>query len=217
MEEWEKQVKAQTKPLARQSPNNAKKVVLDIIALTGLVEGLEEKIEELSESMMGGDVDVDDLFDEMNEVRAQVQVGRKALAKKKKALSVGDRKHWDALKDNKFLAMRMNVLALKERLRDQVRMRRFEIDALKRHESKQKKDSHKLTQHAKAHINCREPSSYQLQRTNYQESSEEVQCRSRKDGKDDQEKEGYSKGSNCARNDQSRRDLGFGCGLQYMG
>jgi len=154
MEQWNAQVKAQTKPLARQSGKTAKKVVLDIVPLSERMNALRDKIKELNDGMMLDEgLDVEDYSVELEGAQQQLLTMERVIEKKKNALSAEDRVHWKQLEDNKFLAFRMNALALKERLRDQIQMRRFEIDALDRHSSKQKKNSHKLTENAKAHIN----------------------------------------------------------------
>ena len=155
--EWEGQVTAQTVPLRRQSARIAKKVVMDIIALEDREEALNEEIEDLEEGLHNNDGDVEELTVQMEVLRKELGRVILAVQRKKRGLSVGDRADWRRLRDNKFLALRMNTLAVKQRLRDRLRMRRFEIDALKRHESKQKTNSHKLTKNAQAHITRREP------------------------------------------------------------
>jgi len=158
LKEWEAQVVSQTKPLPRQAPNIAKKIILDIITLQDRLHGIEERVKDLEKSIAHDTtIIMSDAVEELDSLATQEQGLRKSIKKKIDGLSTGDRKDWKRLEGNKFLAMRMNALAVKRRLRERVRMRRFEIDALQRHESKQKKDSHKLTANAKAQINRREP------------------------------------------------------------
>jgi hypothetical protein len=61
------------------------------------------------------------------------------------------------MKNNKFLQDQVSLLALKKRIREKARSRRFEITALKKHEVNKHKDSRKLTEHAKASAKKREP------------------------------------------------------------
>ena len=120
---------------------------------------LEETLDELYDQLEAGgaDIDVDSIGEEIDQVKKDRARTAVLSQKKKDSLNVKDREDWKCLQNNQFLAKRISTLALKQRVRDRLQMRRFEIDALKRHESKQKKDSHKLTQNAKAHINRREP------------------------------------------------------------
>lgn len=156
--QWNAQVANQTKPLQRQSRGLAKKIVLDIIALEERLEDTDEEIQVLEEEMKKDDeIDMEAAVAELASLHRQQQTLSLSLQKKKKSLSVDDRKDWERLKDNAFLAKRVNALAVKERLRNRLRMRRFELDALKRHESKHQKDTNRLTEHAKAHIWRREP------------------------------------------------------------
>jgi len=145
LQEWDAQVAFQTKPLPRQAPNIAKKIILDIITLPDRLSVIEGHVKTLQNSIsQDGDIDMNDAVEELDSLMTQEQGLKSSIEKKIDGLSIGDRKDWKRLEGNKFLAMRMKALAVKRRLRERVRMRRFEINALQRHESKQKKDSHML-------------------------------------------------------------------------
>jgi hypothetical protein len=54
------------------------------------------------------------------------------LKKKKEALGITDLRRLKSLENNKFIGLRMNAHALKRRLRDRLRSRKFELDRVER-------------------------------------------------------------------------------------
>ena len=68
----------------------------------------------------------------LGELRAQRSKIITAIQRKRSALGVNERARLSQLSRSKFLQLRMNARALKQRLRDRLRQRKFELDRLER-------------------------------------------------------------------------------------
>jgi len=86
-----------------------------------LEAGIDNEDEDFTETMM--------LLDE---ARAKVSRIQKSLQAKRAALGVDGRLNLRRLMNDKFLRLRMNAHALKKRVRDRLRQRKFELERLER-------------------------------------------------------------------------------------
>lgn len=77
-------------------------------------------------------VDVISLQETLARTRAHLHRLQKDRERKFKALAVDEMTALDTMKKDKYLIARMNALALKERLRDRLRQRKFEMERLER-------------------------------------------------------------------------------------
>ena len=68
----------------------------------------------------------------LEELKATSTHLKKTINTKKAALSADGRLDLQKLMDDKFLRCRMNALALKQRIHDRLRQRKFELEALDR-------------------------------------------------------------------------------------
>jgi hypothetical protein len=86
-----------------------------------LEAGIDNEDEDFTESMM--------LLDE---ARAKVSRIQKSFQSKRAALGIDGRLNLRRLMNDKFLRLRMNARALKKRIRDRLRQRKFELERLER-------------------------------------------------------------------------------------
>lgn len=76
--------------------------------------------------------DMADLSEQLQNAREHLTRLEHAFDRKKNALGVGEQANLRTLQRDTFLRLRMNTLALKHRLRDRLRQRKFEIEKLER-------------------------------------------------------------------------------------
>lgn len=73
-----------------------------------------------------------DIPSQLEAVRAQRDRIKDAIHRKKAALGVDSRTHLEAISGSEYLRLRMNARALKQRIRDRLRQRKFELERLER-------------------------------------------------------------------------------------
>ena len=76
--------------------------------------------------------DVVDISGQLQDAREHLARLERGFERKKSALGVGEQTNLRNLQRDAFLRLRMNALALKQRLRDRLRQRKFEIKKLER-------------------------------------------------------------------------------------
>lgn len=77
-------------------------------------------------------VDMVDLSEQLRDAREHLKCLEHGFHRKKNALGIGERANLHTLQQDTFLRLRMNALALKQRLRNRLRQRKFEIEKLER-------------------------------------------------------------------------------------
>jgi hypothetical protein len=158
--EWDQQVIEQTKPLKRQSKSLANKEIQEILTLTKNLELYKTQITEFEEMIESGvyDEGIDAMVAEenMEELRSKSKKAQKAINHKKTKLSVDGRLNLTKLMGNEFLRVRMNALALKQRIRDRLRNRKFELESLER-AYRTTVNQIKLQKHADRQLKRQEP------------------------------------------------------------
>lgn len=102
------------------------------MVLDSSIKAENAHIDKLNEDI---DTDNGDLFEkveQLNQSRQHRQQLETTRHRKFNALGVPDSNHLNSLKNNAFLRTRMNALAVKVRLRDKLRQRKFELERLER-------------------------------------------------------------------------------------
>ncbi|KAG6913221.1 hypothetical protein DXG01_008640, partial [Tephrocybe rancida] len=157
--EWKAQVKTQTKLLLRQSWNAGKDAVKELIQLRETRDGLKKRQRDYDTLIEAENTPADEYIEAKTELESVCLRLRELTAKirdKQFALGVADRVRLEKLLNDPFLAARMNALALKQRLRDRLRSRKFELDRLERSFRKQVNDQ-KVDAHTASSVRSREP------------------------------------------------------------
>ncbi|KAF7341610.1 hypothetical protein MSAN_02058400 [Mycena sanguinolenta] len=130
-EEWEKQVKAQTKPAERRSKTRGSAAVEEVILLRKQVDALFQKMTVLHDAL------------------ADTQSTAHQLG-------VTDKTALEKLRHSDYYAARMNAKVLKDRVRQRLRERKFELDLIERSFRRTRSENQK-NEHAAAAIKRREP------------------------------------------------------------
>jgi SOS response regulatory protein OraA/RecX len=68
----------------------------------------------------------------VNEAWNDCQVARRVVSQLESALGVNEKQELRGLEEDPFLRVRMNALALKQRIRDRLRHRKFEMSRMER-------------------------------------------------------------------------------------
>ena len=112
-----------------------------ILALQKSQASYDEAIRQLETQLLDGSGDPQDLDLRLGELRQHRSKVIKSILNKRAALGVDERAQLSRLSQSKFLQLRMNARALKQRIRDRLRQRKFELDRLER--------SHRQTMNSK--------------------------------------------------------------------
>ncbi|PPR02224.1 hypothetical protein CVT26_011724, partial [Gymnopilus dilepis] len=109
-----------------------------------------------------------------DEIKAKIKNAQSAISKKKTRLSVDEQVNLSRLKKNKFLALRLNALAVKHHIRSRLCQRKFELEQL--HNSYRPSiNQAKLDKHAQQQIKRKEPGIQTLAR-NYNKLCAEMEA-----------------------------------------
>ncbi|KAK6974115.1 hypothetical protein R3P38DRAFT_3335893 [Favolaschia claudopus] len=158
--EHRKQVEAQTKPLPKRSKTAGKVAVEAIIRRRQAVAVLKKRIARLEDTVMDLDADAEDVRraqDDLRTAQEKLKKDEATLKRKEKVLGVQDRANLAHLTTSKFIAKKMNARALKHRLREKLRNRKFELDRVERTYRRKKKTEHKLKIHIEDAVARRDP------------------------------------------------------------
>jgi len=118
----------------------------------------DESIRGLEEQLLGGNsqIDYQQLDLQLSEARTKRARIVTSIMRKRAALGVDERTQLARLTKNKYLQLRMNARALKQRIRDRLRQRKFELDRFER-SYRQTTNKHKLSSHVESAVKRREP------------------------------------------------------------
>ncbi|TFK58292.1 hypothetical protein BDN72DRAFT_782285, partial [Pluteus cervinus] len=166
-EEWDNQVAAQTALMPRRSKNQGKTAVEEVIRLRKAVDTAAARVRELEEQLISEKSDgyVHALSTlEIHSAKESRRRLQRQLGEKEDRLGVKQNAELSELINNPFLALRMNAYALKIRLRERLRSRKFELDPVER--TVRKSANHrKLTTHTESSIQRRDPTIKQIARS----------------------------------------------------
>ena len=189
---WATQVKEQTKAAPRkplslfyrvfltfyegQSRDKGKQAIEVILALQKSLDGYKKVVTDLEATLCQGEEDLDivDVNIGLREAQAKISQISDTLRCRRAALGVSDKARLSRLKNDTYLRVKMNARALKKRIRDRLRQRKFELETLERsyrHTVNSKLDircfyvyllncpcsEHKLHTHTESSIKRREP------------------------------------------------------------
>lgn len=158
--EWMQQVSEQTKPLKQQSSGLADQQIREILALKNNCDEYKAHIDELEAMILGGNYSEGTSLDKVQEnlVEYQTKLAKlqRSIVNKRSQLSVDGRENLTQLLGNDFLKKRMNALALKQRLRDRLHHRKFELENMKRAYHNTVNHA-KLEAHTQQQVKCKEP------------------------------------------------------------
>jgi hypothetical protein len=116
-----------------QSRDQASHAINNILALEKTATVLNESIRSLeSQLTRNGFTDCFDVIQQLESSRTQRSQISDSLSRKRAALGVDEHARLTLLHQNNFLRIRMNALSLKQRIRDRLRKRKFELERLER-------------------------------------------------------------------------------------
>ena len=119
--------------LLERTKNAGKLAIEEVIRLRKAVSILETRIKYLEDVLIEGDgADAAMAEGDLETAQAKLSRTQEAVRRKEQALGVQDRKALKHLKQSKFITARMNARALKYRLREKLRNRKFELDRVER-------------------------------------------------------------------------------------
>jgi hypothetical protein len=90
------------------------------------------QLEEQLSSASGNDIDVVELASQIADARASYVKLQDSVRRRRTALGVGQCAALQRIRDSLFLQIRMNARAVKTRIRDRLRQRKFELERLER-------------------------------------------------------------------------------------
>ncbi|KAJ7587793.1 hypothetical protein C8J56DRAFT_1014557 [Mycena floridula] len=166
--EWAAQVQDQTKPLPRQSKWAARNVMEAILALGRSVESEREelgRLEHMLDTELYADgLDGPEVITLIDDVHKRIRSLQSSISKRCSILSVDEQANLAQLMDNKFLQMRVNALAVKKRLRNKLRLRKLELEAVSQN-YRSSINAKKLKTHTESQVKRKDPGIQQLVRT----------------------------------------------------
>ncbi|KAL1698337.1 hypothetical protein EV121DRAFT_218336 [Schizophyllum commune] len=140
--QWESQVKTQTAPLPRQSQNQGKKAIDEALRLSERVDVLAERLTRLEDVSVDADMPEPTRAEARilrEDVRADLQRTQSTLQAKIAELGNADHEELCKRRNSVFLNVRMNMLALMQRIYDKIIHRKHETHRISRAVGKQKK------------------------------------------------------------------------------
>lgn len=159
--EWQDQVKEQTKPLPRQSKHLATKAVNEVIGLVTTKAAYTEELRKSDNMLLNGDYEEDMDFTIVIALRktihGKIESITKLINKKKAAIGIKGRENLRKLANNKYLRAKLNARALKQRIRSRLRDRKFELSRLERAYRQTGSNESKLHSHVSSQVKRHEP------------------------------------------------------------
>ncbi|KAJ3792094.1 hypothetical protein GGU11DRAFT_865191 [Lentinula aff. detonsa] len=155
---------SQTKPLPWQHKNRGKSVIEDALRLRKSRDAAQAHVDDLQKRVIDVSNDSWDAATAELELEMAIQVLRKAqgrVTKKESALGVDAKHQLRALVKSPFLSKKMNARALKVRIRERLRSRKFELDCLERSYRKQRSEQC-INEHTEDSVRRRDPGITQL-------------------------------------------------------
>ncbi|KAF8957681.1 hypothetical protein BDZ97DRAFT_1669429 [Flammula alnicola] len=164
--EWDNQVVSQTKPLPRQSKHKGRDAVQKAMRLRkarDILKGQVHKLEDVISDDLSEDYAIAEAELRLPEVRERFEKAAAQVKAAENGLGVDERAKLKQLANNPFISTRMNTRALKIRLRERLRSRKFELDRLER-SFRHQVNNQKIDQHTENSVKQRDPSIQKLAR-----------------------------------------------------
>jgi hypothetical protein len=115
-----------------QSKNKGAEAIAAILTLENVLEQHRSMVHELENSILSGTANIVDIDVELLEYRGKCKRVADNIQKRRNSLGVSDQANLRDLRNSAYLRIRMNARAIKTRLRDRLRNRKFEIEKLER-------------------------------------------------------------------------------------
>ncbi|KAG6834804.1 hypothetical protein H0H93_007291 [Arthromyces matolae] len=173
--QWKLQVQAQTRPLPRQSRAAGRNAVDEILRLEDVVDDLKVRVSECDSILEDPSTPADEFADVRHEsasTRNRIKTLKENIRQKRRALGINDLERLNELRNNPYIAKRVNALALKNRLKERLRARKFELDRLER-AYRYQANGKKINNHTESSVKRREPSIRNIARQ-YNAACEEI-------------------------------------------
>jgi hypothetical protein len=116
-----------------QSKTKVEEEIGRILELEKLINAREATIRQLEIQLISNQIDDYPSFQlVMADARAQHDKLSESLRRRRAALGVNEKANLKRLRQNKYLQVRMNALAVKIRIRERLRRRKFELERIER-------------------------------------------------------------------------------------
>ncbi|KAJ7687773.1 hypothetical protein B0H17DRAFT_1203476 [Mycena rosella] len=159
-EQWALQVKTQTKPLPRRSKNKGQQAVNAVMLMRTALKVRRTRVTEIRNRFLDAvqeeDPEAPVYQVELAAAEVAVATAESQLRNKEAALGVSQRHALHTLATSQYLRLRMNARALKRRLHDRLRSRKFELDKVECSFRRLVNDQ-KLYSHTESAVKRREP------------------------------------------------------------
>ncbi|KAJ3713864.1 hypothetical protein C8R42DRAFT_726865 [Lentinula raphanica] len=153
--QWAEQVKYQTRPLPSQSRNAAKKAAQDAVRLRNVRDTLRDRPYEVEEAQA-----------DLDGQKSKLQKAEKDLRVKERSLGIEANAEYRKVASSPFIAAHLNAKAVKIRLREKLKARKFERDRLEQSFRRQISSSERRLQaHTADAVKRRDPGIESLART----------------------------------------------------
>lgn len=135
-ENWAAQIVQQTKPSPRQAKNLADKIIQEVLELKDSMAEVKAELYNFETMIHTGKYDdgweISDVRLHLKDLKEKYEKIEKSYKSKHDTLGADGRLNLERLLGNKFLRLRVNALAVKQRLRNRLQQRKFELDGLER-------------------------------------------------------------------------------------
>ncbi|KAG6824466.1 hypothetical protein H0H92_006807, partial [Tricholoma furcatifolium] len=151
----------------RQSRNAGRNAVQELMHLRETRDELKHDVEIYNVTLMQEDFTADEHLELMADIRGAKEKLRDLTLKirhKESVLDVDEHAQLERLVKNPYIASRVNALAVKQRLRERLRSRKFELERVERSFRKQVNDD-KINEHTATSVKRRDPSISKLAST----------------------------------------------------
>jgi hypothetical protein len=134
--EWASQVEYQTRPVARVSKNAGKKMIQEIMTLTNIRDAFQAELLTLNDQIAAdrhsGDIDVVDLLADRTSCRTKLSKIDSAITSRYRKLDIDDQANLKKLQSSRFLTLRVNAQAIKDRLLSKLQNQKFEMERVEK-------------------------------------------------------------------------------------
>ncbi|KAG6812422.1 hypothetical protein H0H93_013833, partial [Arthromyces matolae] len=134
--------------------------VEEILRLEDVQNKLKARANECDSILDDTSTPVDELADaqtELASIRERINKSKENIRRKRRALGFNDLQRLDRLRNDPYIAKRVNALALKHRLKERLRARKFELDRVERAYRNQV-NGKKINDQTQSSVKRREPS-----------------------------------------------------------
>ncbi|KAJ3509968.1 hypothetical protein NMY22_g16119 [Coprinellus aureogranulatus] len=161
-EEWDLQVSTQTRPFVVATAGLAKKAITEILDLVEYGSVLQRDQahvdEQLQVASRGGVGNVSELLSERMDLMSKRSDANAQVERRMKELGVSDQADLRALMNDKYLQVRVQAKALKDRIQGRLRNKKFELERLNRVYHQASASERRLHEHVSGKFGRSQPS-----------------------------------------------------------